>query len=261
MKLNLNCNDTMPFGRDPVTPEKGVVYEGNAMNPSSPLGNPEVPNLGSILDVDTAIVQRKTVKVMASHALAVQDPPPPFADLLELAGMAPFHRACDESHRQDDGSLRGIEPWRFYVLDAPQCRSLALSLPKENAGKIPAMLAAADGLFLATWLPNPPENQELPPGQLFEPTLANMEHIAAASAAVQNLLLAATARGLANYWSSGGVLRSQQVFADLRISTREILLGAIFLFPHEADDCEVVGSKLRNHRTNSSCWSRRIGEE
>lgn len=229
------------------------------MNQSSPTGNPGMPNPPSILDVDTAIGQRKTLKVMARHALRVGDTVPPSADLLQLAGMAPFHRACDESHRQEGDTLRGIEPWRFYVLSAEQCRAMAKSLPKENAGKIPAMLAAADVLFLATWLPNPPENQKLAPGQLFDPTLANMEHIAAASAAVQNLLLAATARGIANYWSSGGILRSHSVFEDLQISTREILLGAIFLFPSETADCEVVGSKLRDRRTDSSCWSRRAG--
>ena len=243
--------------------EEGTASEGNPMKTSYRLGNPPGHQTAAVLDVDTAILDRKTIKVMARSELPAKGTPPPFADLLRLAGMAPFHRACDESHRNEGCQLRGIEPWRFYVLDAKQCRAMARSLPEENAGKIPAMLLAADGLFLATWLPNPPEKPELDGdqsfgGQLFEPTLANMEHIAAASAAVQNLLLAATARGIANYWSSGGVLRTQPVLRDLEISTREILLGAIFLFPQETAGCEVVQSKLREHRTGVSCWSRQV---
>ncbi len=67
----------------------------------------------------------------------------------------------------------------------------------------------------------------------FAVTLTNVEHIAAAYAAIQNLLLAATARGIRNYWSSGGVLRlpsvlnnwayrpSNLVRSHLLISTRD----------------------------------------
>ena len=70
----------------------------------------------------------------------------------------------------------------------------------------------------------------------FAATLANMEHIAAAAAAIENLLLAATARGVSNYWSSGGVLRSQIVRQLLAIPPAEIVLGAIFFFPKEFGD-------------------------
>jgi hypothetical protein len=150
-------------------------------------------------------------------------------------------------------------PWRFYIVEAAACRSLKQDLPQENAGKIPAMLAAADALILATWLPNPqPGHQRSVEEPSFAPTLANMEHIAAASAAVQNLLLAATARGISNYWSSGGVLRSEHVFSRLGIPFNQILLGAIFLFPDATEGAEVVGSKLREHRTASTRWSRRV---
>lgn len=199
------------------------------------------------------------------------------ADLLSLAGMAPFHRACDEIHRTHGGGpagsqLKGIEPWRFHALDARACRRLKSLVPSENAGKIPAMLAACDVLILATWLPNPASADYQSNVQMsaveangdavhFEPTLANMEHIAAVASAIQNLLLAATARGVPNYWSSGGVLRSAEVFDILGIPSEQVLLGAVFLFPSQSDcsepeSCEVVESKLRPHRTGSSCWSR-----
>ncbi len=231
------------------------------------------------LDTDSAIRNRKTTKVLAAEVFPCTNRSQQIAEMLDLAGMAPFHRACDEQHRGLEAKgLNGIEPWRFHVLDAHGCRDLRSQLPSENVGKIPAMLAAADALILATWLPNPMSadfqtkisNPDDEPGKFqdgddasftkwpFEPTLANMEHIAAASAAIQNLLLAATARGISNYWSSGGILRSSTLFEKLGIPAGQILLGALFLFPQEVSDAEVVGSKLRDRRSSSNHWVRTI---
>jgi nitroreductase len=226
-----------------------------------------MPDPRGYLAADRAIRERKTTKVLAVEDLPASDSRELLDDLLGLAGMAPFHRACDVVHREDSADLRGLEPWRFYAITSGDCRRLRNKLPAENAGKIPAMLAAADALLLATWLPNPPSadfqrrittDREAAAIWSFEPTLGNMEHIAATSAAIQNLLLAATARGIRNYWSSGGVLRTPEIFQELGISVREILLGAIFLFPLETADSEVVGSKLREHRSAPEAWSRRL---
>lgn len=208
------------------------------------------------MHADQAIRQRKTEKVLATHSLSETDISGTVRELLELAGCAPFHRACEDSHRQ--GDLNGIEPWRFHVLDAANCRRFVPHLPKENAGKIPAMLAAADALIMATWLPSSGNATPMGDEPGFAVTLTNVEHIAAASAAIQNLLVAATARGIRNYWSSGGVLRLPSVFEQLGIPTNEILLGAIFLFPQEIGDAELATSKLRELRTSPEHWSRWI---
>ncbi len=218
------------------------------------------------MQTEDAIRSRKTVKILASHELPVSDHRSLVNEILSLAGQAPFHRACEEHHRQSS-PLTGIEPWRFHVLDAEACRKLRTRVPIENAGKIPAMLAAADALIMATWLPNaaprslgPLVPSVLPPSTDEEPdfaaTINNMEHIAATSAAIQNLLLAATSRGISNYWSSGGVLRSSEVFSQLGIPRSQILLGAVFLFPHEYGDAEFATSKLREHRGSRESWSR-----
>ncbi|MFN3192539.1 MAG: nitroreductase family protein [Aureliella sp.] len=205
--------------------------------------------------VREVIQRRKTTKVLAEKPMAYESSRPAYLDgLIEAAGWAPFHRACEEQYR--DGSALGIEPWRFHCLDASVCRSLAECLPKAESGKIPAMLRAAETLILATWLPNKPIDRETP--KLFEATLGNMEHIAAASAAIQNLLLAATAQGIDNYWSSGGVLRSPAIFQKLEIPLTEILLGAIFLFPSATENAEVVGSKLRDKRSSPKHWTRDV---
>ena len=208
-----------------------------------------------ILDTDSAILQRKTTKVLAADEFSCSDLGTVLHELLALAGMAPFHRACDDTHRSGNDSI-GIEPWRCHVLDATTCRKLRSKVPQENAGKIPSMLSAADALIMTTWLPNPSSGFQVTEQAQFEPSLANMEHIAAVAAAIQNLLLAATARGIDSYWSSGGILRSEAVFDMLGISKNEILLGAVFLFPEQTGDAEVVGSKLRERRTSPDRWSR-----
>ncbi len=122
------------------------------------------------------------------------------------------------------------------------------------------MLLAADAMIIATWLPNPDStdavSSETP--QLFEPTLGNMEHIAAAAAAVQNLLLLATAAGWLNYWSSGGGLRSTRVFELLQIPNNQVLLGAIFLFGAETGELETATSKLTNQRSKIERWARQV---
>ncbi len=207
------------------------------------------------MQTDDAIRSRKTVKILASHELPVGDHRDLVNEILSLAGQAPFHRACEEQHRPSS-PLNGIEPWRFHALDSDACRKLRTRVPTENAGKIPAMLAAADVLIMATWLPNAAQVPDLDGELGFAASINNMEHIAAAAAAIQNLLLAATARGVSSYWSSGGVLRSAQVFSQLRIPRSEILLGAVFLFPNEYGDAELATSKLRAHRSSRDAWSR-----
>lgn len=200
----------------------------------------------------SAIRNRVTVKVMSEEPLPAMLPRSAIMELIATAGWAPFHRACDSSHQTQ---LAGIEPWRMYALDATNCQLLREKMPTENAGKIPAMLAAAEALIQVTWLPNTSAMKGAEE-QLFDATLENMEHIAATSAAIQNLLLAATARGIRNYWSSGGVLRSAEVFKLLGISSSEILLGSVFLFSEPNENATIVNSKLRDRRTPAEQWMR-----
>ena len=207
------------------------------------------------MHIDEVIRSRRTEKVLADQDLPTADHRDLVNEILSLASQAPFHRACGDQHRRDC-LQSGIEPWRFHALDAASCRKLRTQIPLENAGKIPAMLASADALIMATWLPDAVRFQEPSDEPVFGATLCNMEHIAASAAAIQNLLLAATSRGVSNYWSSGGVLRSSRVFNLLGIPRSQILLGAVFLFPKEFGNAELATSKLRKHRGSHDAWSR-----
>lgn len=169
-------------------------------------------------------------------------------ELIELAGKAPFHYESSEDQRTDP--LQGTEPWRFHVLDGENCRAFLEALNNEKPMKAPEgirqMLAASDALILTTWLPE--RTRKL--SKRFHPNLKNMEHIAATGAAIQNLLLAATSRGINAYWSSGGVIRKGKVLEFLGIPRHEILLGAVFLFPEQyPEDTETKPGKNADLRS------------
>jgi nitroreductase len=205
-----------------------------------------------------AIRARKTIKLLSEKAVAPSERLTDLEAWIELAGWAPFHRPCDSGYHASGD--QAIVPWRMYALDAIACRKLRDCLPAEKAGKLPAMLACADALVQVTWLPNPPSRNQsefMSKDWSFEPTLANMEHIAAASAAIQNLLLAATAAGVPSYWSSGGeLLRTAEIFEWMQIPRQEILLGSVFLFPPTDSSSQRVESKLRSQRPNFRTWFR-----
>lgn len=203
--------------------------------------------------VDDVIRERRTSKVLADEPLPMVSARQTVEELIATAGWAPFHRVAARVH-QESGALTSIVPWRFYLLDAPACRALRQALlERGNTSKVPRMLAAATALVQATWLPNPPKGSVT---GLFEATEENMEHVAAAGAAVQNLLLAATARGIRTYWSSGGALRGPEAFEWMGIPAGEILLGSVFLFPSDTADAEVNPGSHRDRRGAPSDWAR-----
>lgn len=234
-----------------------------------------------LLGFERLVRSRKTTKVLAEHDWPTTNGKELIERIVACAGWAPFHRACENIHRSSewntDTQLSGIEPWRFHLVNSENCRRLrTITNTMEAAGKIPAMLASAEALAIATWLPNAPQQSKSEEygslesthsrtgvadadSEYFEATLENVEHIAAAAAAVQSLLLAATAAGLQNYWSSGGVLRSPEVLTRLGIPLNQRVLGAVFLFPAAATHsppAQIVGSKLRDNRGAFPAWSR-----
>ena len=219
------------------------------------------------MDVDAIIKKRKTEKVLANSTWEISQDQEKLHktidDLLELAAHAPFHKKCDVIH-VERSDLKSCIPWRAYVLDTVNCRLLYDHIEKENikAGKISNMLAAADALIMITWLPDSFEtkNKSEVCETDFEGSLKNMEHIAAASAAIQNILLGATSRNIPNYWSSGGQLRLPELREYLNISLQEVLLGAIFLFPEDINKPNTIvkSGLMRESGKELSTWSKRI---
>lgn len=204
------------------------------------------------MTTDESIRTRKTLKLRVDPESPLpitkgEELKQTIKELIELAGKAPFHYESSEVQRS--GKLNGAEPWRFHVLDGESCRSFLKALNQEKPMKAPEgirqMLASADALILTTWLPE--RSRKF--ARRFHPNLKNMEHIAATGAAIQNLLLAATSRGINAYWSSGGIIRKDKVLEFFGIPKHEILLGAVFLFPDEyPDDAETKTGKNAEKR-------------
>ena len=206
----------------------------------------------SVQSVDKAIADRKTLKVMSEKQYPFALAEEVVEALLEAASWAPFHRPADKSHCDSD--LCSKVPWRFYVLNRDNCRALRQKLlDAGDKTKIPAMLLSATNLIQATWLPNPKKASS---DQLFDPSMENMEHIAAASSAIQNLLVAATAREIQTYWSSGGALRKPETMELLGIPKGEILLGSLFLYGPVTKFSKTSPGKLRDQRGDLRTWSK-----
>ncbi|MBC2605912.1 nitroreductase family protein [Pelagicoccus albus] len=209
--------------------------------------------LPSILD--SIIQSRCTTKALSETPWSTgEEPSFDLKPILKAADAAPFHKPIPRDSKK--GDLQGHQPWRCYHLDAKQCRKLRKKiLELGNTTKIPQMLAVAEYMIQTTWIPNPSDSAT---EQLFEPSIQNMEHIAAASSAVQNMLLAATARKIPNYWSSGGILRSEEIQNLLGIPTHEILIGSIFLFPKDLNGAVTSYGSLHHCRGSIDTWARPV---
>ncbi len=232
--------------------------------------------------VDHVIRERKTKKLLGNASGAEPHPLDDSGRLQEfdagvqaclaLAGWAPFHHGRGAL---DVDCQRAIpEPWRFYHLDRLACLTLLhkideLLSPEDRRGKVPALLASAGALVIATWLPDveQPILETDDPDSAAEKSktnrkleMRNEEHLAATACAVHNLILAAEARGLDSYWSSGGLLRDDRVRRYLDLSIHERIIGTVFLAPCHTNfaNITVAPGGQRRLRTAPAHWCRRV---
>jgi nitroreductase len=143
------------------------------------------------MDVLDAIRTRRTVK----HYRPEPVPIDVLERILEVARWAPNHRQT--------------EPWRFRVLG-----SHAQSQLKQAAGGGAEKLERAPTLVVASFVPSVLE-------------LHAHEDEQAAACAVYAVLLAARAEGLASYWRTPGVLRTDEGRAAVGLGEDERVLGLL----------------------------------
>lgn len=148
------------------------------------------------MDLETAIRTRRT------HKQYLPEPVPEAVvrDLVELARWAPNHKLTN--------------PWRFQLL-GPETRARIDELVSEQEA---AKLRRAPTLVLVTAVRSE------------DPLLAE-EDVQATAAAVQTLLLAATARGLASYWRTPGCFREGPVRRLLELAENEVVVSLVHLGP------------------------------
>lgn len=161
-----------------------------------------------VLAVDQAIRERRTHKVLGGPG----SDPDAFAaalrESLEVAGLAPFHFASSEAVP---------EPWRLRAFVGEGLRRVRAELDQAEVlyAKLPAIFDGAGALVQASWIPEGRPERD-------------WEHLAAASSAVQNLLLAMHARGYASYWCSAPVLGKAETAQILGVDPQEQYLGSLF---------------------------------
>lgn len=206
----------------------------------------------------TSIEKRRSLKLLSEQPLpAVAVDEQLVKTLMQAAYWAPFHYPVANKYRENSSQTAPM-PWRFYVLSASTCRTLASRLClDEKSKKIIQTLNACDYLFIQTWCPTGEVSQA---PLAFSGDLINMEHLAGAGASAQNLLLAATEQGFETFWSSGGVLRQEEWLKAFGAHEDEILLSALFLFKSGLEQVPAENqftSKRRDSRgdlANSYAW-------
>ena len=106
---------------------------------------------------------------------------------------------------------------------------------------------------MVTWLP-----EDLNAGREENIQLRNEEHLAAASAMVQNFLLLLTSHRMGTYWSSGGVYKKREVLDSLGVGSGEKLLAAVFIEYPEMMHLERLRKPGAHRDSRSEHWIREI---
>ncbi len=152
------------------------------------------------VNVDSAIRARRTHKQYGSDPV----PEAVVRELVELARWAPNHKLTN--------------PWRFRLLGPETRARIDALVPEQEVLK----LRRAPTLLLVTAVPSD------------DPALAE-EDVQATAAAVQTLLLAATARGLASYWRTPGCFREPAVRGAVGLAQDEVVVALVHLGPPASD--------------------------
>lgn len=172
------------------------------------------------MDVIEAIKTRRT----AGRFRADVPPRAAIEELLEAATWAPNHRLN--------------EPWRFVVLAGEArerfgrimaddaCRGLDDPSGEKAASIVEAQLKKATRSPVVIAVACDPAT---------DPKIDPVEDVAAVSCAIQNLMLAAHARGLTTKWSSGQPCYSPALKQFFDLTPEHQILGYIYLgYPDEA---------------------------
>ncbi len=137
-------------------------------------------------------------------------------ELLTLAHWAPTHGRT--------------EPWQFFVYTGEALQKFGLDhgeLYWNNTPEETRMLGTKEKLennikkvsHLIVSVMKRGTNEKIP----------HVEEVAAASAAIQNILLGATALGIASFWSTGGMTLKPAMKSYLGLGNEDIVLGLIYL--------------------------------
>jgi nitroreductase len=160
------------------------------------------------------IQTRRTIKPNLMNGKTIPDEQ--LLEVLHLANWAPTHGLT--------------EPWRFMVYGGGQVKRFCQQHADLYRDHIPAEKFTADKYEKLKHMGDLASHivvAIMQRGQL--PAIPVLEEIAAASCAVQNILLGATALGIASYWGSGGMAYHPAMKKLLHLQEEDLVLGIIYL--------------------------------
>jgi nitroreductase len=136
--------------------------------------------------------------------------------LLELADWAPTHA--------------NTEPWRFFVYSGNAVKTFCMQhaeLYKKNTDPEKYLQANYDKFLHNGDTASHIIITVMHRGAL--PKVPVMEEEAAVSSAIQNILLGATALGIASFWSTGGMVHHYAMKELLHLRNEDVVMGMIYL--------------------------------
>ena len=166
-------------------------------------------------DTDSTAILR-AIRERRSIGRCTEEVPDPYLvrQVLEAGTWAPNHHLT--------------EPWRFVVLSGnarvglgeAMGEAAARAAATEEAGETARSRAVGKPLrapYVIAVYADP------------DPSAPEIEEIASAAAAAQNMLLAAHALGLAAMWRSGKLIYSPEVRRYLKLPERAVMLGVLYV--------------------------------
>jgi nitroreductase len=172
------------------------------------------------LDVFEAIYNRQSIGKVKPDEV----PRAVIEKLLSAAVQAPNH------HK--------VRPWRFFVISGESRRKLGDVLVQSLLQRVPeatpgALQKESERLLRA------PVVIAVAVDKPIDSRVDEIENVCAAAAAVQNLLLAATALGLATKWRTGQMAVDPMVKAALGLSSDQHLIAFVYIGYPELEPPEI----------------------
>jgi nitroreductase len=184
----------------------------------------------SILD---AISSRRSIKTFTDRLVSRDE----IVQLLEAAVQAPNHRMT--------------EPWRFYVLGPEARAGFGAALGARKAKRVEDPAAAADVITKVT-----ATHRDLPAMLAVGVTLdenpeIREEDFAATFMAIQNLCLAACARGLGTHVKTGAVMNDPAALAAMGVADGVRIIATIAL----GEPADIPAGRARKPASDLTVWA------
>jgi nitroreductase len=165
-------------------------------------------------DVGSNIRGRRTVKPDKMNGRIIPDET--IVELLSNADWAPTHART--------------EPWRFIVIGPTRAKEFAKrhanlykqhtepsAFTPEKFNKLISLGVNVSHIVIA-WMKRVPTKK-----------IPVIEEICATSAAIQNLLLTATSKSIASFWSTSGLTHHPAMKDEFKLGDEDLILGIIYL--------------------------------